>query len=336
MKKYVFLGLIAAMVFAFSGCGNSSNEFLLEEIERLRSELEVLQSADAQFYYYDLEHGTKNSYILSDDSNMNRQDRYHENESLRDAWEMITAEVIAMLRFPDTAEFEDFSNATIFQVYEDVIEIFGNVSAQNALGNATTNSFVSTVFLDFSGTVTEIRDTEFLSGTELTQRLNTANQREQRYRQGHVYLTVEEFDEAVRTQPLFVDSTRFLPPEHFRLSTDSMLQAILFNNSDMPIRNARVAFVAWDANRLPVRIDTRFGIGTAQYVVNLNYDAINLMPFDFFTGVSGNSYSGLRVNNTNIVHLRAFVVSFEDFDNNKWENPLLLDFNHLFEGRILS
>ncbi|MCL2838746.1 MAG: DUF5780 domain-containing protein [Oscillospiraceae bacterium] len=251
-------------------------------------------------------------------------------------WELVKIEVADNLRQPDTAEFEDISRVRFFQITDDTYDVLGIVRGQNALGNMVSNNFAATVILNADGMPTIVSNVDILGERAFEERANLNQQMVSRLERGQAFLTVEELDEAIRQQPLFVDSTNFLPSSHFRIGRDSMIQAILYNNSDVPIRNAVVGFVAWDRNRLPIRIRQRIGISDGNYFSRLNLDTINLMPGTFYRGRVGDTYYGMRIDeNLDVSFLKAIVISYEDFDGNHWTNPLLLDFINLYEEKRL-
>lgn len=108
-----------------------------------------------------------------------------------------------------------------------------------------------------------------------------------------------------------------------------LLQAILKNDTEHDIKNAVVAFVAWDENKLPVKIKGNIDFSDGSYVKLVNYNDINL--------VSGKTYghnSGFELDQTvNIDAFKAIVVSYEAFDGATWENPLFSDWKVLYEGK---
>ena len=60
------------------------------------------------------------------------------------------------------------------------------------------------------------------------------------------------------------------------------------------------------------------------------------MPGETYTGITGDTFYGMQVDsNLDISHLKAVVISFEDFEGNVWQNPNVLDFKNLYEGKPL-
>ena len=97
-----------------------------------------------------------------------------------------------------------------------------------------------------------------------------------------------------------------------------MLQAVIKNASGTDIKNAVVAFVAWDKNDFPVKIEGQYSFGGGSYVTKCNYSDINLID-----GASYGTDSGMPLDSDtdNIATFKAIVVSYDDFDGNTWNNP---------------
>lgn len=111
-----------------------------------------------------------------------------------------------------------------------------------------------------------------------------------------------------------------------------LLQAILKNDTDLDIKNAVVAFVAWDENRLPVPIKGNMDFTDGSYVKLVDYNDINLVP-----GKSYGQDSGYGLDEYHrIKSFKAMVVSYESFDGTTWENPLFDDWIALYEGKKMK
>jgi len=66
-----------------------------------------------------------------------------------------------------------------------------------------------------------------------------------------------------------------------------MLQATIRNNTDKDIKDAIVAFVAWDENNLPVKIEGQMDFSGGVYTKKVNYGDINLVGGASFGDDSG-------------------------------------------------
>jgi len=141
--------------------------------------------------------------------------------------------------------------------------------------------------------------------------------------------TVQEFESLLSKLPVSVKTTKYVvQSDEYKALYPDMLQAIFRNNTTVDIKNAVVAFVAWDKNGLPVKIQGQFDFTEGEYVKTVKYDDINLVP----NGTYGNE-SGFNVDEGCSADLiKAIVVSYETFDGEKWENPLYDEWKKLYEG----
>lgn len=147
-------------------------------------------------------------------------------------------------------------------------------------------------------------------------------------------MTAAELDAAIAGQEVYVSSTKYLVQhEEYKSLYPDMLQAIIQNNSSLDIKNAVVAFVAWDANNLPVKIEGKYDFGNTAYVKQCNFSDINLVP-----GKSFGSDSGMALSSdmSGIKKIKAIVVSYESFDGDQWENPLYETWVEMYEGKRYS
>lgn len=119
--------------------------------------------------------------------------------------------------------------------------------------------------------------------------------------------------------------------QHKSLYPD-MLQAVVYNNTELDIKDAVVAFVAWDNNNLPIKIKGSIDFSDGSYIKPVGYTDINLVG-----GESFGKDSGYEIDeNSNIQTFKAIVVSYETFDGETWENPYFDDFCELYEGKKLK
>lgn len=143
-------------------------------------------------------------------------------------------------------------------------------------------------------------------------------------------ITESELESLIDQQPLRVVDTNYLiqSSEHKTLYPD-MLQAIIENNSGEDIRDAVIAFVAWDSNGLPLKLEASFDLSGGSYIYPVNARDINLPD--------GNRYgdeSGFEVaEHLDIGEFKAIVVSYETFEDEEWINEYFDDFKRLYEGQ---
>ncbi|MBQ8767235.1 MAG: hypothetical protein IJZ16_10595 [Clostridia bacterium] len=131
-------------------------------------------------------------------------------------------------------------------------------------------------------------------------------------------MTVAELEEAIDKQEVKITSTKYvIQDDKYKALYPDMLQAVIINNSKFDLKNAVVAFVAWDENNLPVKIVGQYDYNGGHYVKKSNYSDINLVP-----GKTYGSSSGVAIDeNNNIDKFKAIVVSYETFEGETWENP---------------
>lgn len=135
---------------------------------------------------------------------------------------------------------------------------------------------------------------------------------------------------AIDAQEVRVTGTKYVvqDAQHKTLYPD-MLQAVIQNDSQYDIKNAVVAFVAWDKNNLPVKIKGAIDFSDGAYISHVNYNDINLVP-----GASYGSNSGYEIDeDCGIDSFKAIVVSYETFDGTTWENPLYFKWSLTYEGK---
>ena len=145
-------------------------------------------------------------------------------------------------------------------------------------------------------------------------------------------LTAESLNQNLQTQPLVVTSTSCetqTEDSSLKILYPDMLQAILQNNSGEDIRSAVVAFVAWDENNLPVKIEGQFDFSGGTYIKKVNYDDINLID----GGTFGDGYGYSLGDDCKVKTCKAIAVSYETFEGTTWTNPYFDDFCELYEGK---
>lgn len=146
-------------------------------------------------------------------------------------------------------------------------------------------------------------------------------------------MSEEELDTEIAAQEVRVTSTDYIvQDEQYKSLYPDMLQAIIQNDSNLDIKDALVAFVAWDENGLPVKIKGAIDFNDGEYVKKANYGDINLVSGKSFGDSSGYSVD----ENCGIKTFKAIVVSFESFDGTKWENPLFDAWVELYEGTVMK
>lgn len=132
-------------------------------------------------------------------------------------------------------------------------------------------------------------------------------------------MTGAELDNALLEQPMYVEKTDYIVQDaRYKVLYPDMLQAVIKNNSGTDVKNAEVAFVAWDSNGFPVKIETSHSLGKGAYVVRCTYSDVNMLDGTTYGKDSG---MALDSDTDNIETFKAIVVSYDDFDGNTWKNP---------------
>lgn len=143
----------------------------------------------------------------------------------------------------------------------------------------------------------------------------------------------DALNEALMAQPLYVSNTKYVvQDDQFKSLYPDMLQVILQNNSEDDIRDAVVAFAAWDSNGLPVKIKGHMSFNDPVYITKVNFGDINLVPGGSFGDSQGYSID----ENCEISTFKAVVVSYTTFEDQTWENPKFKDFCELYEGKRMT
>ncbi len=143
----------------------------------------------------------------------------------------------------------------------------------------------------------------------------------------------EDLEAALAAQPVRVTSTEYVvQDDKYKALYPDMLQAILQNDTQDDIRDAVVAFAAWDEHGLPVKIKGQFDFSDGDYVKKVNYDDINLAA-----GTSFGENKGFSLDeNCKIKTFRAILVSYCTFEGKSWNNPHFKTFTALYEGKKLK
>ena len=145
--------------------------------------------------------------------------------------------------------------------------------------------------------------------------------------------SAEELEASLASQPVFVSNTNYaVQNDRYKSIYPDLLQAIIQNNSEEDIRDAVLAFVAWDSNGLPVKIKGQMSFNDPTYVTEVLLEDINLVP-----GSSYGDSQGYAIDeNCAIESFKAMVVSYTTFEDKTWENSEYKAFCDLYEGKRLT
>lgn len=144
---------------------------------------------------------------------------------------------------------------------------------------------------------------------------------------------IDEVLSQIETQAVKVIGTEYLIQDAtYKSLYPDMLSATIQNGSESDIRNAVIAFVAWDENNLPVKIKGDIDLSTGDYVKLVSYNDINLVP-----GKTYGESSGFSLSTTcSVETFKAIVVSYEPFEGEIWENPLFDKWKTHYGGQKLK
>ncbi len=144
---------------------------------------------------------------------------------------------------------------------------------------------------------------------------------------------IDEVLSQIEAQAVKVIGTEYLIQDAtYKSLYPDMLSATIQNGSESDIRNAVIAFVAWDENNLPVKIKGDIDLSTGDYVKLVSYNDINLVP-----GKTYGESSGFSLSTTcSVETFKAIVVSYEPFEGEMWENPLFDKWKTHYGGQKLK
>lgn len=147
-------------------------------------------------------------------------------------------------------------------------------------------------------------------------------------------MTLAEFEDKLKTLPMYVESTRYIvQDEKYKSLYPDMLSAVIKNQSGTSVKNAVIAFVAWDSNGFPVKIYGKTDFSGA-YAKLCNYGDVNMVD-----GATFGDNKGMSINYSkckNIATFKAIVVQYTDFDGKTWNNPLYDTWRGIYENKVLK
>ncbi len=144
---------------------------------------------------------------------------------------------------------------------------------------------------------------------------------------------IQDFDNLIQSQDVVITETRYTVQDaQYKSLYPDLLQVILKNNTDKDIKDVIVAYVAWDENNLPSKIEGSMDFSGGSYVKEVNFGDINLVPGSTFGEDSGYGIS----ETTKITSFKAIPISYVTFDGTTWTNPYYDEFKSLYEGKKYS
>ncbi len=147
-------------------------------------------------------------------------------------------------------------------------------------------------------------------------------------------LSVEELKKKLDAQEVKITKAFYtVQDDNYKALYPDAMQVLIKNNSNHDIKNAVIAFTAWDKNNLPVKIKAAgVDISDGSYIRKCTYTDINLIP-----GGTYGEHTGFEVDETcGIKTVKAIIVSYEAFDGTTWENPYYDNWCEIYEGVKLT
>lgn len=104
------------------------------------------------------------------------------------------------------------------------------------------------------------------------------------------------------------------------------------NNSEVDIKEYKVALLGWDENDLPVKIKGDIDFSDGSYTKTLIASDVNLIP-----GATDGDDGGLGLDkNISLKTLQPIIISFTDFDDNVTKNEDAEPFIKAIEGKKIK
>lgn len=148
-------------------------------------------------------------------------------------------------------------------------------------------------------------------------------------------MTGKELEAALLEQPMYVISSEYVvQDEEYKALYPDMLNAVIKNNSGEDVKNATVAFVAWDKNNFPVKIVGHIDFTGGSYVKECNFGDVNMIDGSTYGEDKGMAISYADCGN--IETIKAIVVDYKNFDEKTWENPYYETWVGLYENKKLE
>ena len=91
-------------------------------------------------------------------------------------------------------------------------------------------------------------------------------------------LSAGEFDELLAGLPVSVVNTEYVvQDDQYKSLYPDLLSTVIQNHTDEDIKDAVLAIVAWDSNKLPVKLVGNMDFQGGEYFKKVNYRDINLV-----------------------------------------------------------
>lgn len=128
----------------------------------------------------------------------------------------------------------------------------------------------------------------------------------------------QQIQEYKENQEVTVENTRIYiqHPTYKALYPDS-IEVIIKNHTSKTIKNYNVSILAYDSNNYPLKVQTQYNFGKANYEFIGMAENVNIIS----GATGGKNYGWSLDENHGISKILALVKDVEYYDGSKWENP---------------
>ena len=149
----------------------------------------------------------------------------------------------------------------------------------------------------------------------------------------HITIIESELEKQLKQQPVYVVSTFYtVQSDKYKASYPDLMQSMFVNKSGTSIKNVTIAFAAWDKNKLPIKIPTKYD-SRGDYVELVTYEGINLLDGEVYGDEVG---LAMWLYPVVPAYVKSCIVSYDDFYGNTWNNPLYEAWKQKYVNQILQ
>lgn len=150
---------------------------------------------------------------------------------------------------------------------------------------------------------------------------------------------IEELEAQLALQPLFVNDTEVTDENDYRfnlsVSTDIILPHVL-NQSAGNVKQLELVIAGWDADNLPVTMQSAYMTYTASEKISITITSENFVEGMDLNNDDVDTFNLVSVDNIcGLVKAKAIVASYTTYDGETWTNPLLSTWEEIYVGKKL-
>lgn len=207
---------------------------------------------------------------------------------------------------------------------------------KKAITTVVLAAFAATCFIGCSsndvtsGSATEVTSTAEVTTTTTTEAPTTTTTTQATTTETTLSRTIsadrKKLDELLAKQPVYISNLKYISTGMYY--KEYYLQPFITNKSKDDIKNAYIAFVAWDGNNLPIKIKGDIDFSDGDYIKLVNFNDINLVP-----GKTYGKNAGYEVDDScKIKKYKAIVVGYDTFEGKEWVNPYYEAWEKMYGG----